>query len=392
MIEAFDILNFKNFADKQEIPLKPITLIYGANSSGKSSILQSLLLLKQTIEDSTKSNVALFPMGSHVDLGNYKEFIHKHDTKNVLSFKFSINVSDPKILPSTSGFKFIKESKFGIEFEFKTNPDIIVKQINIFDGNELIFSITPKKEEAINKNQIPLFWFSPDTLFCISKFNWDSVFWKDCLKLTKDALVTIVKKDNIDGLINELNKINFEVKELKEEKKEELEYLEKLTEEQEEIQEKIEGIEECIENNIDEIPDEEILNLNTELSKYQTKLVDIEDEISLLKDKLEKLTSLEFRKANLEEKITYYSELIKKTTTEGYEQLKKKYEELYKSFYFSLDNYLPSIKKFIPMSFKKKFVFHPYEFIDKYKFVNLFWLTQYLSDEVNKFLLIFNKA
>ena len=45
MLGALILDNFKAFGTRQVLPLAPITLLYGANSSGKSSILQSLLLL-----------------------------------------------------------------------------------------------------------------------------------------------------------------------------------------------------------------------------------------------------------------------------------------------------------------------------------------------------------
>ena len=35
--------NFKAFKRTQRIPIRPITLIYGKNNSGKSSIIQALL-------------------------------------------------------------------------------------------------------------------------------------------------------------------------------------------------------------------------------------------------------------------------------------------------------------------------------------------------------------
>ncbi len=52
MIKAFKIGNFKAFVDTQNISIQPLTLIYGANSSGKSSIIHSLLLAKHTLDES----------------------------------------------------------------------------------------------------------------------------------------------------------------------------------------------------------------------------------------------------------------------------------------------------------------------------------------------------
>lgn len=68
------------------MPIRPITLIYGPNSSGKSSILPSLLLLKQTLEEADAST-ALLPKGSLVDFGSYREFVHRHETRKEFSFK-----------------------------------------------------------------------------------------------------------------------------------------------------------------------------------------------------------------------------------------------------------------------------------------------------------------
>ena len=49
-LTAFRISNFKAFAATQRVPLKPITLIYGANSAGKSSVIHALALAHHAIE------------------------------------------------------------------------------------------------------------------------------------------------------------------------------------------------------------------------------------------------------------------------------------------------------------------------------------------------------
>ncbi|MGD2144703.1 MAG: AAA family ATPase [Anaerolineae bacterium] len=50
MIKTLRLHSFKAFQDTGEINLKPVTVLAGPNSGGKTSILQSLLLLKQTLE------------------------------------------------------------------------------------------------------------------------------------------------------------------------------------------------------------------------------------------------------------------------------------------------------------------------------------------------------
>ena len=73
-INKYSIENFKAFRDKQEINISPITMIYGQNSSGKSSIMQSLRLLSKSFQPnrylSSQSLLSLSTDDS-IDLGSY---------------------------------------------------------------------------------------------------------------------------------------------------------------------------------------------------------------------------------------------------------------------------------------------------------------------------------
>ena len=51
-ITAISVRGFKSLAKESRIEIRPLTILAGANSSGKSSIMQPLLLLKQTLEAS----------------------------------------------------------------------------------------------------------------------------------------------------------------------------------------------------------------------------------------------------------------------------------------------------------------------------------------------------
>lgn len=88
MFETLSIKNFKAFSGWQDIKLAPITLIYGPNSSGKSSIIHSIMLLKQSI---TRPSIqgGLVANGDYVELGDYASMIHRHDVKGIMSFRFS---------------------------------------------------------------------------------------------------------------------------------------------------------------------------------------------------------------------------------------------------------------------------------------------------------------
>ena len=86
MLREYRLTNFKAFGETVTIPIRPLTLIFGANSSGKSSIFQSMLLLKQTLEEEKNPKTALLLKGSLVDLGAYRDFVHRHETERNFEF------------------------------------------------------------------------------------------------------------------------------------------------------------------------------------------------------------------------------------------------------------------------------------------------------------------
>ncbi|EOB1205651.1 AAA family ATPase [Photobacterium damselae] len=86
MLKKIKLENFKSFGEYQEIELAPLTLLYGPNSSGKSSIIQSLLLIKQSMENRNQHAAPTFS-GNLVDLGSFKTVVHKHNAEKDISFE-----------------------------------------------------------------------------------------------------------------------------------------------------------------------------------------------------------------------------------------------------------------------------------------------------------------
>jgi predicted ATPase len=75
MLERLILENFKAFAGRHVIPFGRLTLIFGRNSSGKSSILQSLAFLKQS-SISIKEKQLTLSKGFLVDLGSGKQILN----------------------------------------------------------------------------------------------------------------------------------------------------------------------------------------------------------------------------------------------------------------------------------------------------------------------------
>jgi predicted ATPase len=89
MLTHLSLNNFKSW-QTLDLPLARVTGLFGTNSSGKSSILQFLLMLKQT-KDATDRGLVLDLGGQNqlVNLGSYKSLIYKHQED--LSLKWTIN-------------------------------------------------------------------------------------------------------------------------------------------------------------------------------------------------------------------------------------------------------------------------------------------------------------
>jgi hypothetical protein len=91
MLTAIRIGNFKAFAEAQRIPVRPLTLIYGANSSGKSSILHSLILAHH-VQNTGNLDVHRTALGGEsVDLGGFRQFIHRCDLSRRMEWSAEID-------------------------------------------------------------------------------------------------------------------------------------------------------------------------------------------------------------------------------------------------------------------------------------------------------------
>lgn len=75
---------FKCFAEEQKIPLSQITLLYGLNGRGKSSVLQSLLLLFQSMKNNN-SVESLYLIGDLINLGKYSDVLNSDAHENSFS-------------------------------------------------------------------------------------------------------------------------------------------------------------------------------------------------------------------------------------------------------------------------------------------------------------------
>jgi predicted ATPase len=90
MLTKLHLKNFKAWKDTGLIRLAPLTVIFGANSAGKSSLGHLLLALKQTaLSSDRKRALHLGDASTQIDLGTFADCLHGHDLANSLDFSLS---------------------------------------------------------------------------------------------------------------------------------------------------------------------------------------------------------------------------------------------------------------------------------------------------------------
>jgi predicted ATPase len=85
MIESIELTNFKCF-EQQEIVLRPLTLLAGLNSSGKSTIIQALLLLRQSYFENLLPDIGLTLNGKLAQLGTAKDVLFEEADVDEIAF------------------------------------------------------------------------------------------------------------------------------------------------------------------------------------------------------------------------------------------------------------------------------------------------------------------
>jgi len=131
--------NFKSFGDRiQMFSDKPITLVYGANSIGKSSFLHSQLyreyLKRSRTIEFKRSDFA----GDELALGGFDEFVHKKDASNKITFRNTIASPNDLDLILGNGFSKVKEfAQDGVINEaLSLDADEFVRRLNNYKLKE----------------------------------------------------------------------------------------------------------------------------------------------------------------------------------------------------------------------------------------------------------------
>lgn len=155
-ISAIKVKGFKSLAEESTIEIRPLTILAGANSSGKSSIMQPILMLKQTL-DATYDPGVLLLYGPNVKFTSTEQLFSKLIGKGSVDiFKTEVTIENE----GTISHQFRKRPKKGLELqEFVFMDDDEALTLREGMSSEEIEHIMPaylkKFEEALSSNTKP---------------------------------------------------------------------------------------------------------------------------------------------------------------------------------------------------------------------------------------------
>ncbi len=143
MIREWKIGNFKSIRETQAIDLGKMTVVTGVNSSGKSSLIQSILMVAQTLR-SGNTSAPLVLNGEFVRLGTYKDVVNRERSNEPLHVGFALGSTNRS--KSDEGEHEHVQENCTFEFDFGCSTDASDKQ-----------PIELKHAEVLFKKELPYF-------------------------------------------------------------------------------------------------------------------------------------------------------------------------------------------------------------------------------------------
>jgi hypothetical protein len=111
-ISSITIENFKGIQRPIKIDFKPITLLFGSNSAGKSTIVQALHYALEIFErgnlDPDRTSIG----GRAIDLGGFETLVYNHDVSKPIRLKLELDLLDEDLPQYVDGYEDMRLFQF----------------------------------------------------------------------------------------------------------------------------------------------------------------------------------------------------------------------------------------------------------------------------------------
>ena len=193
-----EISGFKSLKDPARIELHPLTLLAGANNSGKSSFFQPLLLLKQSLEAFYETDPLLLD-GSHIAFTSLKQIFSFDDTKDIQDQSFTITVKHF----ISKNFERVKNGDeehiiytYDIRFVFSFKK---IKQNELENENELELKLQTFIKDSNDDQWIELIEDHRKYQHLLKRNTNSKMLFFEQNSLQTNIVASVIKKDSSSG-------------------------------------------------------------------------------------------------------------------------------------------------------------------------------------------------
>lgn len=159
MINSISVDNFRSLCNINNIEIKPITVLLGKNSCGKSSFLRIFPLLKQSINTKVRGAISLF--GDLVDFGEMSTVLNNstNEKKDYILFGFKGIIRKTPLIRSRTGSRIIisEDLNYSISIKIKKYEEedyLYISEMELEYGVNKIFISSNAKTRKISKLEI----------------------------------------------------------------------------------------------------------------------------------------------------------------------------------------------------------------------------------------------
>jgi len=102
LIRAISMKNFKGFSQEVRVELRPITLLFGANSAGKSSVLHALQYAREILDRNNANADRTAQGGEAIDLGGFMNLVNGRSSERQIEIAVEMELGDssiPELVP-----------------------------------------------------------------------------------------------------------------------------------------------------------------------------------------------------------------------------------------------------------------------------------------------------
>jgi hypothetical protein len=132
-ITAITIENFKGIREPVRVELKPITLLFGPNSAGKSTIVQALHYAREIFERHNLNPDRTLLGGSSIDLGGFESLVHQHDKSLPIRLAFELDLTNEDLPDYMSNLPdFARKTLAEYDYSYQTvTANILTARVEI---------------------------------------------------------------------------------------------------------------------------------------------------------------------------------------------------------------------------------------------------------------------